>query len=144
MAFIGSSGVGKSTMINRFMGEELLATKAIREDDDKGRHTTTHRQLLLLLGGGIVIDTPGMRELSLYSGDVSRTFEDIEELAVQCKFSNCTHSGETGCAVRHAIDDGVLSERWFANYQKLGVRSGLQWHELSSARTGKTEPYVWR
>jgi ribosome biogenesis GTPase len=124
VAFIGSSGVGKSTMINRLLGEDTLATKAIREDDDKGRHTTTHRQLLLLPGGGIVIDTPGMRELSLYSGDVSRTFEDIEELAVQCKFSNCTHSGETGCAVRRAIDDGVLSEGRFENYQKLGREVG--------------------
>jgi hypothetical protein len=82
------------------------------------------RGLLLLPGGGIVIDTPGMRELSLYSGDVSRTFEDIEELAAQCKFSNCTHSGEAGCAVRRAIDAGVLSERRFANYQKLGREVG--------------------
>ncbi|MDR1961872.1 MAG: ribosome small subunit-dependent GTPase A [Gracilibacteraceae bacterium] len=119
-AFIGSSGVGKSTMINRLLGENALATQAIREGDGKGRHTTTHRQLLLLLNGGIVIDTPGMRELSLYSGDVSRTFEDIEDLATQCKFSNCTHSDEPGCAVRAAIADGSLAEKRFGNYQKLG------------------------
>lgn len=120
VAFIGSSGVGKSTMINRLLGEDALATNAIREDDDKGRHTTTHRQLLLLPSGGIVIDTPGMRELSLCSGDVSKTFEDIEELAARCRFRNCTHSGEPGCEVRKAIEDGLLSEKRFENYLKLG------------------------
>jgi ribosome biogenesis GTPase len=119
-AFIGTSGVGKSTMINRLMDEEVLATKAVRAGDEKRRHTTTHRQLLLLPGGGIVIDTPGMRELSLYSGDVSKTFEDIVELAAQCKFSNCTHAEEPGCAVQRAISDGVLPKKRFANYQKLG------------------------
>ncbi|MDR1379429.1 MAG: ribosome small subunit-dependent GTPase A [Synergistaceae bacterium] len=119
VAFIGSSGVGKSTIINRLLGEELLATQAIRENDDKGRHTTTHRQLLLLPSGGVVIDTPGMRELSLYSGDVSKTFVDIEELAMQCRFNNCSHTKEPGCAVRRAIKDGSLSEKRFENYLKL-------------------------
>jgi len=119
IAFIGSSGVGKSTIINRLLGEDVLATKAVRDDDDKGRHTTTHRQLLLLPNGGIVIDTPGMRELSLYSGDVSRTFEDIEELASTCKFSNCTHANEPGCMVRKAIENDSLSAKRFENYLKL-------------------------
>lgn len=119
IAFVGSSGVGKSTLINRLMGEEVLATNAIREDDAKGRHTTTHRQLLLLPNGGIVIDTPGMRELQIYTGNLSKTFEDIEEIAVRCKFSDCSHGKEPGCAVRAAIEAGTLSEKRFESYQKL-------------------------
>lgn len=89
MAFVGSSGVGKSTLINRLMGQDVFATKAIREDDDKGRHTTTFRQLLKLPTGGIVIDTPGMRELRIQTGNLAKTFEDIEQLAAQCKFKDC-------------------------------------------------------
>ncbi len=119
IAFVGSSGVGKSTLINRLMGRNVLATKAIREDDAKGRHTTTHRQLLLLPNGGIVIDTPGMRELQIYTGNLSKTFEDIEELAAGCKFGDCSHGSEPGCAVREAIENGILSEKRFESYQKL-------------------------
>jgi ribosome biogenesis GTPase len=119
IAFVGSSGVGKSTLINRLLGEERLATKSIREHDDRGRHTTTHRQLILLPGGGIVIDTPGMRELALYAGDVSRTFEDIEELAATCKFKDCSHTSEPDCKVRAAIADGRLSPQRFESYRKL-------------------------
>ena len=89
IAFIGSSGVGKSTLINRLMGREVLATKEIRESDDRGRHTTTHRQLLLLPGGGLVIDTPGMRELHLYGGNLEKSFEDINELALNCRYRDC-------------------------------------------------------
>jgi len=119
IAFIGSSGVGKSTLINRLMGQEVLATKTVRVDDDKGRHTTTHRQLLLLPSGGIVIDTPGMRELQIHAGNLSKTFEDVAELVLGCKFSDCSHLAETGCAVREAIECGVLSEERFESYQKL-------------------------
>ncbi len=119
IAFVGSSGVGKSTLINRLMGQDVLATRAIREDDAKGRHTTTHRQLLLLPNGGIVIDTPGMRELQIYTGNLSKTFEDIEEIAARCKFGNCSHGAEPGCAIREAIENGTLSEKRFESYQKL-------------------------
>ena len=119
IAFVGSSGVGKSTLINRLMGQDLLATKMIREDDDKGRHSTTHRQLLLLPNGGIVIDTPGMRELQIYTGNLSKTFEDIERIATRCKFGDCSHGTEPGCAIREAIENGALSEKRFESYQKL-------------------------
>lgn len=124
IAFIGSSGVGKSTLINRLMGSEVMFTKGIRNDDDKGRHTTTHRQLLVLPGGGIVIDTPGMRELQLDSANLSRAFEDLEELAEQCRYRDCTHTKEPGCAVRRAIEDGELPEDRLESYQKLQKEIG--------------------
>lgn len=124
VAFIGSSGVGKSTLINRLMGSDVMSTKEIREDDAKGRHTTTHRQLLVLPGGGIVIDTPGMRELQLESANLSRTFEDVEDLAEQCRYRDCTHTTEPGCAVRKAIEDGRLPEERLESYQKLQKELG--------------------
>jgi ribosome biogenesis GTPase len=136
IAFIGSSGVGKSTLINRLIGQDIMATKEIREDDGRGRHTTTHRQLLLLPNGGIAIDTPGMRELQIFSGDISKTFEDIEELALGCRFKNCSHSNEPGCAVREAINRGILLEQRLASYLKLqremvydGMNSRQREHE---------------
>jgi len=119
IAFVGSSGVGKSTLINHLLGEAVLATKTIRADDDKGRHATTARQLLVLPTGGVVIDTPGMRELQLYTGDLSKTFEDITALAQQCKFRNCQHQSEPGCAVQAAIAAGTLDVKRFKSYQKL-------------------------
>jgi ribosome biogenesis GTPase len=118
---LGSSGVGKSTLVNTLAGEELLATQEIREDDGEGRHTTTHRQLVLLPDGGLVLDTPGMRELQLWesSDGIAETFSDVEELAAQCRFSDCAHRTEPGCAVQAAIEDGSLQfERW-ASYKKL-------------------------
>ena len=119
IACLGSSGVGKSTLINSLLGADLLATKEIRQDDDKGRHTTTHRELLLLPYGGIVIDTPGMRELQLYSSNLPKAFEDIEFLSTLCKFRNCSHTNEPGCKVIEAIANGSLSKKRFSNYQKL-------------------------
>ncbi|NLT16108.1 MAG: ribosome small subunit-dependent GTPase A [Clostridiales bacterium] len=117
-SFIGSSGVGKSTLINNLAGEERLATAAIRADG-KGRHTTTRRELLILPGGGIVIDTPGMRELGADSVDLARSFADIDELAARCRFRDCTHTGEPGCAVSESIESGELDRRRLENYKKL-------------------------
>lgn len=126
IAFIGSSGVGKSTLINRLFGREILSTNEIREDDSKGRHTTTYRQLLLLPEGGVVIDTPGMRELQLDSANLSRSFEDVEELAEQCRFGDCSHTTEPGCAIRKAIEDGEFSEERLESYRKLQKEIGYE------------------
>ena len=117
VAFIGSSGIGKSTLINRLAGEKLLATGETRRDG-KGRHTTTARNLLPLLGGA-VIDTPGMRELGIERADFSRGFADIDALAQQCRFADCSHGSEPGCAVRAAVEDGTLSEERLENWRKL-------------------------
>ncbi len=126
VAFIGSSGVGKSTLINRLLGEERIKTAGLR-NDDKGRHTTTRRELIRLPQGGIVIDTPGMRELGMWDDaeGVEKTFADIEELARACKFGNCTHGGEPGCAVRAAIESGELSPQRWQSYQKLLTESAF-------------------
>ena len=116
---LGSSGVGKSTLVNTLAGEELLETREVREDDHRGRHTTTHRELLLLPGGGVVLDTPGIRELQLWDADLEQTFGDVEEVARRCRFSDCSHGTEPGCAVREALADGSLAaERW-QSYVKL-------------------------
>jgi ribosome biogenesis GTPase len=121
VCLIGSSGVGKSTLINTLAGEELLETGSVREDDSRGRHTTVRRQMVFLPGGGILIDTPGMRELGLWHAESSLdvTFPEIAELAEGCKFSDCTHTHEPECAVRAAAEQGVLDARRFASYIKL-------------------------
>lgn len=121
IALLGSSGVGKSTLINRLHGHEVMDTGSIREDDDRGRHTTTHRELILLPEGGILIDTPGMRELQLWeTGDsFEESFKDIEELAESCYYRDCTHAKEPDCAVRGALADGTLDHGRWNNYVKL-------------------------
>ncbi|ELB2829043.1 ribosome small subunit-dependent GTPase A [Vibrio alginolyticus] len=121
LAFIGSSGVGKSTLVNALLGQQEQATGHIREDDSKGRHTTTSRSIHLLPDGGILIDTPGMRELQLADCEsgVSEAFSDIEALAQRCRFGDCQHQTEPGCAIQTAIENGKLEVRRFNNYQKL-------------------------
>lgn len=120
-AILGSSGVGKSTLINNLCSETKLEVKEIGTYKDKGRHTTTHRELILLPGGGMVIDTPGMRELQLWEGSdgLSETFSDIEELIAQCKFPDCWHETEPGCAVKDALEKGKLDEVRYKSYLKL-------------------------
>ena len=117
-AFIGSSGVGKSTLINKLLGEDLLETREIGKAN-KGRHTTTGREMYPCPLGGVVIDTPGMREMGAESTDLSRTFHEIEELAEQCRFRDCTHTGEPGCAVLAAIEEGTLDQRRLDSFLKL-------------------------
>ena len=115
IVFLGMSGVGKSSLLNALMDREVMEVKAIREDDSRGRHTTTHRQLFLLPGGAMVIDTPGMRELGLFDVDegIATAFPDVEALFSRCRFADCKHQTEPGCAVRAALEDGTLSqERW--------------------------------
>ena len=119
---LGSSGVGKSTLVNRFVGHGLMAVKETRVDDDEGRHTTTHRELILLPGGGMVIDTPGLRELQLWDGGVGavgEAFADIEELELACRFSDCSHNTEPDCAVQAALASGELSRERHASWLKL-------------------------
>ncbi len=127
---IGSSGVGKSTLVNTLLGEERMATQDIRAADARGRHTTSYRQLVLLPGGGLILDTPGIREVGLIDADagLGTVFDDIEQLATECRFRDCKHGTEPGCAVRSALDAGLLdADRW-AHFQKLGrelAASGL-------------------
>ncbi len=136
LAFLGSSGVGKSTLVNGLMGFEVQLTAAVRDDDSKGRHTTTSRALKWLPQGGLLLDTPGMRELQLSNCEqgVSDTFSEITELAQQCRFSDCSHSSEPGCAVQQAIEEGTLTPRRLSSYQKLMREQALNSATLAQKR----------
>ena len=139
VALLGSSGVGKSTIVNRLLGETRFRTNEVRESDSRGRHTTTHRELVPLPQGGALIDTPGMRELQLWAGhqSVDQTFDEIAAIAAQCRYGDCAHAGEPGCAVAAAIAEGAIgADRW-ESYRKL--RGEARRHELLSDKLAAQE-----
>jgi ribosome biogenesis GTPase len=141
IALVGSSGVGKSTLVNRLLGREQQRVAAIREADGKGRHTTTARQLLELPGGALLIDTPGMRELQLWTdeGGVAAAFEDITALAADCRFGDCAHAGEPGCAVIGAVESGRLDADRLEHYRRLLREAAFETrkHDKSAAAEQK-------
>ena len=120
-ALLGSSGVGKSTLVNALAGADVMLTRAISGDDKRGRHTTTHRELILLPSGALLLDSPGMRSLGVWDsdGEVETAFPDVEEIMTQCRFSDCGHNNEPGCAVREALESGGLTQARWGSYQKL-------------------------
>jgi ribosome biogenesis GTPase len=136
---LGSSGVGKTTLINKLIGKEIFATETVREKDGKGRHITARRQLIILEQGGLIIDTPGMRELGNIgvSKGIKETFKDIFQLAGTCRFKDCTHTEEPGCSVIHSVKTGELSEKRYQNYLK--VRKESEFFEMSYLERRKRE-----
>ncbi|WP_375742312.1 ribosome small subunit-dependent GTPase A [Corallococcus interemptor] len=133
---LGSSGVGKSTLANRLLDAARLVTQPVRADDDRGRHTTTHRELFVLENGGLIIDGPGMRELGLWGDEeegLANAFADVLALATGCRFSDCGHQGEPGCAVKAAVEDGTLSEERHASFQKLQREQAFQHRQTDAA-----------
>jgi ribosome biogenesis GTPase / thiamine phosphate phosphatase len=145
VALLGSSGVGKSTLINRLLGREALKTAAISDEDGKGRHTTTSRQLVELPGGALLIDTPGMRELQPWADGsaVDAAFDDIAALAGECRFTDCGHAGEPGCAVRAAVDSGRLDADRLENYRRLGREAAFEERKRNKAAASE-EKRRWK
>jgi len=128
---LGSSGVGKTTLINKLIGHNVYTTCAVREKDGKGRHITARRQLIILEQGGLIIDTPGMRELGHIgvNAGLNKTFTHISRLAENCRFKNCTHTSEPGCSVVEALKNGKLSQKRYQNYLKIKKES--EYYEMS-------------
>ncbi|MBR1972030.1 MAG: ribosome small subunit-dependent GTPase A [Oscillospiraceae bacterium] len=154
VVFLGSSGVGKSSLVNALAGEDIMAVNSIREDDSKGRHTTTHRQLIRLQSGVLIIDTPGMRELGMW--DISEglvdAFADVEQFIGKCRFSDCAHDREPGCAVKAAIAAGKLDVQRWESYRKLReeavdrdemMRRKLEWSKRVAKFTKQRNKEVW-
>ncbi|HSI98370.1 MAG TPA: ribosome small subunit-dependent GTPase A [Gaiellaceae bacterium] len=139
---LGSSGVGKSTLVNRLAGRTLMSTGDLRSDG-RGRHTTRHRQLLVLPGGALVIDTPGLRELQVWEGDVSSAFADIAELAARCRFNDCSHEVEPDCAVQEALASGELDPDRYRSYRRL-ERELRAIEARSSSRVRRELKRRWR
>ena len=154
VVFLGSSGVGKSSLVNALAGEEIMAVSEIREDDSKGRHTTTHRQLIRLQSGVLIIDTPGMRELGMWdiSEGINTAFTDVERYLGKCRFSDCQHAQEPGCAIKAAIAIGELDVARWESYQKLSeeavdkaemLRRKNEWHKSLAKFTKNRNKEIW-
>jgi ribosome biogenesis GTPase len=128
VGLIGSSGVGKSTLVNRLAGNEGIKTAETRASDERGRHTTTHRQLFILPGGGILLDTPGMREMQFWDSEqgLAKTFDEIEALAPSCRFKDCAHDAEPGCAVKAAVEAGTVAPERLESWRKLKKEAGFE------------------
>ena len=144
-ALLGSSGVGKSTIINRLLGRDELATASVREHDSRGRHTTTHRELFVLPGGGLLVDTPGLREFGMWGegSGLGATFADIDALAPDCRYRDCRHADEPGCAVRQAVDEGRLDPDRLASFHKLAKELAFL-HRQVDQRAALEEKRRWK
>ncbi|MBN2183752.1 MAG: ribosome small subunit-dependent GTPase A [Candidatus Krumholzibacteriota bacterium] len=145
VAFLGSSGVGKSTIINTLLGTDRLEVREVSDSNSKGRHTTTFRELIILPNGGMVIDTPGMRELQVWGDEegLKHVFDDIEELALDCRFRDCSHGDEPGCAVQKAINNNILSPERFESYLKLKREYGYL-AKRQSMKASAVEKEKWK
>lgn len=143
IALVGPSGAGKSTLVNRLMRDEVQDVQEVREGDAKGRHTTSRRELFAAPSGTLIIDTPGLRELQLWKADVEDSFPDIADLALRCRFSNCSHESEPGCAIRAALESGALAADRWQSYLKLEIeRAEMRAH--LAARADRKPRIVWK